>query len=140
MKIQLKYITLILKKRNGPYNKFEGNIFIGTGVCVDGQKNGEWRTYYETGELKSINNYANGNKIGEWRTYCITGRLEMVINYADDKKNGLYEYYYMRNDMEDNIDEFDDTTQYIIRGNYLDDKKLVNGIVKRRNYHEYRKL
>ena len=46
-------------------------------------KDGEIKTYYESGELKSTGNYVNGLEQGEYKFYYESGQLKMEGVYAD---------------------------------------------------------
>ena len=46
-------------------------------------KNGEIKTYYGSGELKSTGNYVNGLEQGEYKFYYESGKLKMEGIYAD---------------------------------------------------------
>lgn len=58
------------------------------------QKNGDWKTWYSNGKIKSINYYNNGNKTGKWVAYNKSGKVISETNYADNINNSeiIYEY------------------------------------------------
>ncbi len=56
---------------------------------------GHWRYYAEgDGTLQSEGDYENGNKNGQWISYFSSGRIASRGNYADGQPNGLWEYYF----------------------------------------------
>ena len=46
-------------------------------------QNGEWKEYYNSGELLRTENYVDGLKQGEWKWYYKSGKLEYTRNYVD---------------------------------------------------------
>ena len=52
-------------------------------VSLGQVKNGEIKTYYGSGELKSTGNYVNGLEQGEYKFYYESGKLKMEGIYAD---------------------------------------------------------
>ena len=84
-----------------------------------GQKIGQWETYYNNGQLKTIEYYKPGYKyltvearfmqelpfsdslkrtsikIGKWTTYYENGDLQSIIMYQDGKRDGKAETYYI---------------------------------------------
>ena len=80
---------------------------------------GEWKSYYEDGQLKSVATYVNSNihgdyvtyhpngrkseegevehgkYNGEWRTYYKTGDLNQFMNFENDQLNGVYRQFYL---------------------------------------------
>ena len=49
-------------------------------------KNGERKTYYDSGELETTVNYVDGLIQGEWKGYYKSGELESTVNYVDGVK------------------------------------------------------
>ena len=61
---------------------------------VDGKRQGLWKEYYPTGELKSQGNYINSNPDGAWKFYFIDQRVEVEGRYKNGKKEGAWYWYY----------------------------------------------
>jgi len=72
-----------------------GNI-TGEGIVDEkGYKQGKWKEYYETGELKAEGTYKNNEKTGLWKWYYINGKLEQTGNYEEaEKPNGEWKWYF----------------------------------------------
>lgn len=74
-----------------------GNI-IGDGIVdASGLKQGEWKEYYETGELKASGKYENGLKIGEWKYWYENGKLEQKGIYVKGEKPDKEWTWYFKN-------------------------------------------
>ena len=52
-----------------------------------GLKNGEWRTWYENGNIESIYKYKNGHKNGYFMHYDSDGVLTLSGNYSHNRKS-----------------------------------------------------
>jgi antitoxin component YwqK of YwqJK toxin-antitoxin module len=51
-------------------------------------KNGEYNTYYESGELLSTVNFVYDLRQGQLKGYYESGELEFTFSYVDDLKQG----------------------------------------------------
>lgn len=60
----------------------------------DSKKTGEWRTYFESGKLKSIIQYQNGVEHGKWITYFESGNISSEGQFTNGTKSGKWNYYY----------------------------------------------
>ena len=47
---------------------------------------GEYKNYYENGQLKEIYNYNNGLLNGEYKSYHENGQLKEIYNYKNEWK------------------------------------------------------
>ena len=90
-----------LVKRDGLfYEKFTDMPFTGNvtgkkqGKIIEGKPEGEFLTYYESGQLKEKINYKDGKKEGERILYYESGQLEEKVNYKEGVKNGEWLNYY----------------------------------------------
>ena len=52
-----------------------------------------WKTYYESGQVKSETPLVNGNNHGIEKEYYKTGQLEKEIPYENDKIHGTWKEY-----------------------------------------------
>ena len=57
-----------------------GNIQT-QGRFVNGLKNGEWKYFYETGEIWKLNYFSEGNKVKNWSTFDLNGNKIDSINF-----------------------------------------------------------
>jgi len=51
-------------------------------------KDGEFKEYWLSGQLKNIGTYKNDKKEGEWKEYDIQGKIKTIGVYKEDKKEG----------------------------------------------------
>lgn len=91
-------LNIVLKSGviDGTYSEYyaNGNLFI-SGKYVDGQKEGEWKTYSEAGKVWKKYQYKNDLLNGKFISYYTnTGREESVANYRDDILDGNWSEYY----------------------------------------------
>jgi uncharacterized protein len=98
---------------------------------LNGLRQGLWKEYYETGELRSIGKYSNSKMIGEWKFYYPNQDLEIVGIYKNGNKDGDWKWYYPNRQilMEENWDEgsrdglfveYDESENILTRGNYTE--------------------
>ncbi len=57
-------------------------------------KQGEYKHYYNNGQLSVHTSYLNGNYHGEYKDYRTTGQLWEHSFYQNDKRHGEYKYYH----------------------------------------------
>lgn len=61
----------------------------------DGLKNGPWKDYFITGELKAEGTYKDDMKVGKWTYYFTDGKTEQTGKYDDKGKlTGKWVWYY----------------------------------------------
>lgn len=99
-----------------------------------GQKNGEWTTYFKSGQLASVENYKNDTLHGRQIHYTPSGRYNLRANYKMGVKVDSFFLYTGNGDL--NLEEYRDSTgkqqgtfkvydtngQIIQVGNYKDGK------------------
>jgi antitoxin component YwqK of YwqJK toxin-antitoxin module len=49
---------------------------------------GEFKSYWENGQLYEIFNYIDDKKNGEYKSYHENGKLDEICYYIDGKRNG----------------------------------------------------
>ncbi len=54
-----------------------------------GKSNGTFRLWNERGQIMQTGNDKQGKMIGEWKTYFDNGNLESIIQYNEGRKDGL---------------------------------------------------
>ena len=59
-----------------------------------GEKTGEWKSYYKTGELCCVSYYQEGEETGEWTCYRRNGEVQSVMHYEKGKAHGEWKSYY----------------------------------------------
>lgn len=95
-------------------------------------KQGLWKEFYETGELKSIGKYINGKKIGDWKYYFSNGKTEQAGVYIKNgKPDGEWVWYYSDGDtlmvqnyseglLNGRFIEYSDSGTFVAKGQYID--------------------
>jgi len=64
--------------------------------AVDENENriGEWKTYYETGELRAEGRRVNDRQDGEWKFYSQSGHIEQIGNFNNGVQGGNWTWYF----------------------------------------------
>jgi len=60
----------------------------------DGKRQGLWKEFYPTGELKSEGHYVNSKQEGVWKFYFENQKVEVKGSYKNGKKEGAWYWYY----------------------------------------------
>ena len=79
---------------NGPFT--ETSIYgydLLTGNFKDGEKDGEWKYFYYTGDLEKISHYKNDKLEGSYLYYYYNGTVNVKGQYKNDKKDSLWEWF-----------------------------------------------
>ena len=72
----------------------------------NGYDHGEWRFYYDNGQLEVIGEFFNGEKIGQWKYFYENGSLKNIQSYNEKGvRTGKWVKY-------DSIGNIIETTQY----------------------------
>lgn len=112
---------------------YKSDILLAEGIYDEqGRKQGLWKYFRLTGELKETGKYKNDKKIGIWKYFFLNGEIEQVGEYVMDLPEGVWRWYYESGDIrleEEYIDGFEDgpSTEYadsthkiIARGTYIE--------------------
>ena len=83
-----------------------------------GQKEGEWKYYYYTGELNEITNYKNGEFNGLYETYSTNGQVTSKI-------------FLVANTIQGAVESFNDVGNLLYEKNVVDNKQ--DGVTKTYN-------
>ncbi|MBI9058549.1 MAG: hypothetical protein JEZ01_12365 [Labilibaculum sp.] len=73
-----------------------GNLKL-SGTFNTYKKNGEWRYYYENSQLKKTGNFNDDKKIEEWQYYYENGYKKMIGAFLNNERNGKWLRYGKRN-------------------------------------------
>lgn len=75
---------------------YQNGILTGEGIVDDdGKKQGQWKEFYLTGELRASGRYKNSRPIGDWRYFYEDGKIEISGSYtAGGQKDGQWLWYY----------------------------------------------
>ncbi|NOZ36423.1 MAG: hypothetical protein GXO80_14140 [Chlorobi bacterium] len=74
-------------------------------------KNGKFVYFFNSGKIKSIENYSNNLKNGKWVQYYENGNKDFEIIYENDKKDGEWLWYF-------------ENGQLSAKENYINDKRV----------------
>lgn len=98
-----------------------------------GAKDGLWKFYYETGELRAEGNFKGGTEISEWKYYFRAGHLQQKGKYANGLPHGNWTWWYdnkqikreesYRKGKEDGL-----VVEYDTLGNILTSGEYIDGI------------
>ena len=87
--------NMIGKKRVGKwlYYHKDGETIMSEENYVDGELNGEVKTFYKSGEITEILYYSKGKLHGNAKRYDIKGPLVSDLTYENGKLHGLAKYF-----------------------------------------------
>ncbi len=99
-----------------------------------GLEQGEWKEYYESGQLRAIGNYVDGKRDGLWKFSYENDSLEQMGAYLKGKPVGAWKWFYpdgstrreesYKNGLEDGLmKEYSDNGKVMAEGNYVDGKQ-----------------
>ena len=97
----------------------------------DGKRQGLWREFYPTGELKSEGNYIDSKQDGGWKFYFENQKTEVEGRYKNGKKEGTWYWYYPNGEIlqEENWNngkldgefmEYNETGEITVKGEYIE--------------------
>jgi len=108
---------------------------IGDGIVdPEGRRQGNWKEYYDTGELRSKGKYKIGSRIGLWVFYYRGGEEEQRGEYHKGKPDGEWKWTYANGNtwrqetfyegLEEGLAvEYNDTGKVVSRGSYIDGER-----------------
>ena len=112
---------------------FKNGKIIGEGIITEkGEKDGQWKEYYEDGNLKAEGSYNKDIKTGNWNFYHKNRTLEQEGSYTDKgKKEGIWKWYYdtgrllreenFYNGLADGLmTEYDEKGEIITQGEFIE--------------------
>lgn len=111
---------------------YRKGILMGEGIVdAEGNRQGNWKEYHDTGELKSEGEYKDGKRVGPWKFYHKNGQAEQLGSYIGGQPDGEWKWYYPNgvlrreeNYYKGNEDgpsvEYSDTSKVIAQGEYVD--------------------
>ena len=73
--------------------RYNNDSIASEGYLRDGHPDGYWKTYYESGRLKSEGNRVDFLLDGPWLFYSEEGDTTLLITYQNDRKNGIRKVY-----------------------------------------------
>jgi antitoxin component YwqK of YwqJK toxin-antitoxin module len=108
---------------------------IGDGIVdAEGRRQGPWKEFYETGELRSEGKYKDGGREGDWVFYYRDGKEEQRGAYHKGKPDGDWKWIYdngqiwreeiFYDGLEEGLAiEYNDTGKVVSKGDYLSGEK-----------------
>jgi antitoxin component YwqK of YwqJK toxin-antitoxin module len=115
---------------------YKDGILLAEGVTDEkGYKQGKWKEYYPTGQLKAEGEYLNDRKTGPWTFYHLNGKIEQKGQYTKDgKPTGDWRWYYdsgnllreesfIKGKPEGQMIEYSDSGKVITKGLFTDGLK-----------------
>ena len=111
---------------------FNNGILRYEGITDEsGKRQGLWKEYYRTGELKSEGNYINSNQEGVWKFYFENQKIEVEGRYKNGKKEGTWYWYYpngmilqeenwLNGKLDGEFVEYNENGEITVKGEYLE--------------------
>ncbi|MFH0865384.1 MAG: toxin-antitoxin system YwqK family antitoxin [Bacteroidota bacterium] len=113
---------------------YKNGIIIGDGIVDDnGMKQGSWKEYHDTGELKGEGKYIASQRIDAWKYYYKNGKVEQTGTFLkNETPDGEWIWYYdngsklreetfingLRNGV---MTEYTDSGTIVAKGEFVDD-------------------
>jgi len=112
---------------------YKDGVLLAEGITDEkGYKQGKWKEFYPSGQLKAEGEYLNDRKSGPWRFFHLNGKDEQIGQYTKDGKptgdwkwfyengNILREESFIKGNPEGLMIEYSDSGKIITKGNYTD--------------------
>lgn len=106
-------------------------------VTEDGRRNGEWKNFFENGNVKEDGVYDNNRRTSTWKFYNIEGKIIQTGQYRNGRPEGLWKWYYHEGSVlreeeyfqgrrDGNFVEYSKYGEVISEGQFLDGEKNGN--------------
>jgi antitoxin component YwqK of YwqJK toxin-antitoxin module len=114
---------------------YSNDILLAEGIYDEqGRRQGLWKYYYLTGEIKEQGKYKDDKRVGTWRYFFEDGEIEQIGDFANDLPEGTWRWYYPNKEIRLEEDyafgfedgpsiEYADTGTVIAKGEYIDGYK-----------------
>jgi hypothetical protein len=93
-------IETLNPKPHGKYTRTCGNQVIETGNFLNGEKDGEWKSYSTSGTLIKVIHYSNGTLDGDVFFNYSSGKKKLSGSFLKGLKNGYWEFYSPENKLQ----------------------------------------
>jgi antitoxin component YwqK of YwqJK toxin-antitoxin module len=115
---------------------YQQGIKVAEGLLDDeGMRQGIWKEYYLTGELKAEGEYHENLRVGDWKYYNGYGNIEQTGKYWKGLPHDEWVWYYPnkkmhrrehydKGNLEGSYVEWDSSGVVILEGNYENDNKV----------------
>jgi antitoxin component YwqK of YwqJK toxin-antitoxin module len=98
-----------------------------------GDYQGEWKLFYESGELRAEGQYENSLRVGDWIFYHKNGEVESKGKYVEGQPHGQWKWYF--NDGKLRRQEFyrrgkeeGESVEYDEEGNVISEGEYISGL------------
>jgi antitoxin component YwqK of YwqJK toxin-antitoxin module len=78
---------------NGTYKRVCNGIVIEQGLFLNGNKDGNWKSWSKTGKLIKNINYSNGKLIGTFQLFYLNGKKKFTGSFNNGMKDGVWSYF-----------------------------------------------
>ena len=114
---------------------YKNGIVLFEGIVdEEGRKQGPWKWFYETGQLKAKGSYKDNLKVGNWEYYYMDGEIEQSGSYLRGLPDGLWtwlyengqtwrEEEYVMGEEDGPSIEYSDSGSVIAKGSYIEGLK-----------------
>ncbi|HYW96311.1 MAG TPA: hypothetical protein VE870_12035 [Bacteroidales bacterium] len=112
----------------------QGDVVSEGIVDETGSREGAWKNFYLTGEVRAIGRYVKNQRNGEWTFFYKDGKKEQEGSYLRGLPDGIWMWYYSDGDTlrresyfngreDGEMVEYDSTGNVISKGNYINGEK-----------------
>ncbi len=112
---------------------YKDGIILAEGIYDEqGRRQGLWKYYFVTGELKEQGSFKNDKKTGTWKYFFLNGDVEQIGEYVQDLPEGTWRWYYPNKQIrleEEYVDGFEEgpSIEYSDSGIVVAEGKYVEG-------------
>ena len=112
---------------------FSNGLLLSEGITdMEGRRQGKWKEFYPSGELKSEGSYKNSNRVGDWKFYFPDKTIEVSGSYdSKGRQDGEWQWYYangqlMRSETFENgvpegeLTEYNEEGEIVAQGNFVE--------------------
>lgn len=78
---------------NGSYKRTCKGVVMEQGSFLNGNKDGNWKSWSKTGKLIKDINYTNGVLNGKFELYYISGKKKFIGAFSNGQKDGVWSFY-----------------------------------------------
>ncbi len=131
---------------------YDSGKVVATGpIDAADQQEGDWKEFYENGELKAKGKYESGVKVGEWEYYFPDGKKFEIGKYdKKGKQTGKWLWYFnngslrresnfLKGQEDGDFVEYNDSEKVITKGEYSDGMKEGRWVYQLDNYKSFGK-
>jgi antitoxin component YwqK of YwqJK toxin-antitoxin module len=122
-------------ERSIRYSERGTGIRTGEGPIDENERRtGEWKLFFETGELRASGKYVNDRQTGEWIFYDLDGKKMQVGNFNNGVMEGEWKWFYpsgsifreevyVRGNRHGLCIQYSDSATIVAKGEYVDNER-----------------